>query len=142
MNTSAVLLVPSSPMSQLASTSKIPIEIPNPEITNDMISSPSPIEIRRTSRSNAGVPPDRYGFPHDIAQFISYSNISATQIIASLDFVTLPKCWQIAKEDPKWKAATQEKLRALEKNKTWEIVSLPPGKQLVGCKWVWVFTIK
>jgi hypothetical protein len=31
-------------------------------------------------------------------------------------------------------------MRALEKNKTWELVDLPPGKQPVGCKWV--FTIK
>ena len=142
VNTSSAPHVPSSSMSRPASTSEIPTELPNLEITGDMISSPSPIEIRRTSRSNAGVPPDRYGFPHDIAQFISYSNISATHraFIASLDSVTLPKCWQVAKEDPKWKAAMQEELGALEKNKTWEIVSLPPGKKAVGCKWV--FTIK
>jgi hypothetical protein len=33
-----------------------------------------------------------------------------------------------------------EEMRALEKNKTWELVDLPPGKQPIGCKWV--FTIK
>ena len=33
-----------------------------------------------------------------------------------------------------------EEMRALEKNRTWELVNLPQGKQLVGCKWV--FTIK
>ena len=54
--------------------------------------------------------------------------------------VTLPKCWQVAKEDPKWKAAMHEELRALDKNRTWEIVPLPPGKKAVGCKWV--FTVK
>ena len=128
-------LVPSSSMSQPTSTSEIPKELPNPKITGDMISSPSPLEVRRTSHSNAWVPLDRYGFPHDIAKLISYSNISATHraFIASLDSVTLPKCWQVPKEDPKWNST-------LEKNKTWEIVSLPPGKKAIGCKWV--FTIK
>ena len=29
---------------------------------------------------------------------------------------------------------------ALQKNKTWELVDLPIGKKLVGCKWV--FTVK
>jgi hypothetical protein len=33
-----------------------------------------------------------------------------------------------------------EEMRALEKNRTWELVNLPQGKQPVGCKWV--FTIK
>ena len=68
-------VVPLSPMSQLASTSEIPIELPNPVIIgDDMISSP-PIVVKRTSRSNAGVPPDRYSFPRVIAQLIPYSNI-------------------------------------------------------------------
>ena len=31
-------------------------------------------------------------------------------------------------------------MRALEKNKTWEVVTLPKGKTIVGCKWE--FTIK
>ena len=79
-------------------------------------------------------------FPHDIAKLISYCNISPTlrALIVSLDSLTLPKCWQVAKEDPKWKVVMQEELRALEKNKTWEIVL--PGKKAVGCKWM--FTIK
>lgn len=34
----------------------------------------------------------------------------------------------------------EEKMRALERNKTWELVDLPTGKKLVGCRWV--FTIK
>ena len=33
-----------------------------------------------------------------------------------------------------------EEMRALEKNRTWELVDLPQGKQPVGC--TWVFTIK
>jgi hypothetical protein len=100
------------------------------------------MSVRRTPRLNAGVPPDRYGFPHDIAQFVSYSHISPAHgaFIASLDIVSIPKCWQVAKEDPKWKAAMLEELEALKKNKTWELVPLPPGKKAVGCKWV--FTVK
>lgn len=33
-----------------------------------------------------------------------------------------------------------EEMRALEKNRTWEMVDLHRGKEPVGCKWV--FTIK
>jgi hypothetical protein len=93
------------------------------EYTGDMIPlspPPTPLSIRKTSRINAGIPPDRYGFPHDIVQFVSYSNISPVHgaFIESLDIVSIPKCWQVAKDDPKWKAAMLEELEALDKNKT------------------------
>ena len=32
------------------------------------------------------------------------------------------------------------KMTALEKNQTWELVQLPEGKHLVGCKWI--YTVK
>jgi hypothetical protein len=34
----------------------------------------------------------------------------------------------------------KEETYALQKNKTWELVQLPKGKKVVGCKWV--FTMK
>jgi hypothetical protein len=112
---SLLSLPPLTPETSTPSTS-------DSEYTSDMIplSPPTPLSIRRTSRSNAGVPLDRYGFPHDIAQFVSYSNISPVHgaFIASLDIVSIPKCWQVAKDDPKWKAAMLEELGALDKNKT------------------------
>ena len=43
---------------------------------------------------------------------------------------------QEALVDPKWSQAIQEEMTALEKNQTWEIVTLPQGKRTVGCKWV------
>jgi hypothetical protein len=94
------------------------------------------MQLRQISRVNAGCPSDRYGFPHDIAQFISYPSISPahTIFIASLDSVSIPKCWHVAKNNPKWKAAIHEDLRSLDKNHTWELVSLPPDKKVVGCK--------
>ncbi|RVW18267.1 Retrovirus-related Pol polyprotein from transposon RE1 [Vitis vinifera] len=48
--------------------------------------------------------------------------------------------YQEAFKYPKWKAAVDEEVRALEKNGTWEITDLPRGKKPVGCKWI--FTVK
>lgn len=34
------------------------------------------------------------------------------------------------------------KIRALEKNHTWEITTLPVGKRPIGCKWVYKVKLK
>ena len=31
----------------------------------------------------------------------------------------------------------KEELNALSKNHTWDLVTLPPGKSMVGCKWIY-----
>nr|AAP21414.1 putative polyprotein [Oryza sativa Japonica Group]ABF99446.1 retrotransposon protein, putative, unclassified [Oryza sativa Japonica Group] len=106
-----------------------------------------PLVQRRETRSNAGRPPIRLGFEHlsfmhDIANYITYSHVSPAYktFIASLQTMPIPKDWKCAKQDPKWKDAMKEELNALVKNKTWELVKLPPEKRAVGCKWV--FTVK
>ncbi|KAG8499199.1 hypothetical protein CXB51_005660 [Gossypium anomalum] len=37
---------------------------------------------------------------------------------------------------PEWTKATQQLYDALMHNQTWELVSLPPNRRAVGCKWV------
>ncbi|WKA06512.1 hypothetical protein VitviT2T_024408 [Vitis vinifera] len=39
-----------------------------------------------------------------------------------------------------WKAAMNEDMKSLQKNKTWELVECPPGKKPVGCRWI--YTVK
>jgi hypothetical protein len=81
-----VSLVSSSPLSPSTSTPETPSLSSDSEYTGDMISlpSPSPMSLRRISHSNVRIPPDRYGFPHDIAQFVSYSHT-----------LTYPYTWSI-----------------------------------------------
>ena len=47
-----------------------------------------------------------------------------------------PKCYYHARKDPRWQVAMEEEMNSLQKNATWELVSLPPGRKLVQCKWV------
>ena len=42
--------------------------------------------------------------------------------------------------DPKWSRAIKEEMVTLEKNRTWDIVTLSQGKKIINCKWV--FSIK
>ena len=42
-----------------------------------------------------------------------------------------------AYQDKKWRAAMDEEIQSIEKNKTWELVSLPKGHEVIGVKWVY-----
>ncbi|RVW79952.1 Retrovirus-related Pol polyprotein from transposon RE2 [Vitis vinifera] len=59
---------------------------------------------------------------------------------SSITEIQVPQNIQEAFKYPKWKAAVNEAVQALEKNGTWEITDLPRGKKPVGCKWI--FTVK
>ena len=36
-----------------------------------------------------------------------------------------------------WRKAIDEELATIQKNKTWELVNLPEGKDVIGLKWVY-----
>ncbi|KAA0052263.1 Retrovirus-related Pol polyprotein from transposon TNT 1-94 [Cucumis melo var. makuwa] len=48
-----------------------------------------------------------------------------------------PTSYQEASTDPLWQKAMNDELQALEKTHTWDYVDLPPGKRLIGCKWIY-----
>ena len=51
-----------------------------------------------------------------------------------------PHSCREASINPLWQATMTEELDALSRNRTWDLVDLPPEKFVVGCKWV--FKIK
>ncbi|CAL5335650.1 unnamed protein product [Camellia sinensis] len=79
---------------------------------------------------------------HPIGNFISYDRLSPSfrAFTSSITEIPIPQNIQEAFKYPKWKAAVNEEVRALEKNGTWAITDLPRGKKPVGCKWI--FTVK
>eukprot|EP00253_Pinus_taeda_P033312 PITA_33312 len=40
-------------------------------------------------------------------------------------------------KDKKWIEAMDEEINAIERNKTWDLVELPKGKEVIGVKWVY-----
>ncbi|WJZ92521.1 hypothetical protein VitviT2T_011510 [Vitis vinifera] len=48
-----------------------------------------------------------------------------------------PQTYCEASLDPLWQIAMKEELDALTKNHTWDLVTLPPGQSVVGCKWIY-----
>ncbi|RVX15720.1 Retrovirus-related Pol polyprotein from transposon RE1 [Vitis vinifera] len=68
---------------------------------------------------------------HPPAKFRDY--IAAAVTISS---VHEPKNFHEANSQPMWRKSMDDELKALEETNTWNIVHLPPGKHVVGCRWV------
>ncbi|KAL0398659.1 UNVERIFIED_CONTAM: Retrovirus-related Pol polyprotein from transposon RE1 [Sesamum radiatum] len=52
--------------------------------------------------------------------------------VASLSSVQEPRSYPEASKDARWVAAMNDELSALDKNETWELVPLPPGKRAIA----------
>ncbi|KAL2243719.1 UNVERIFIED_CONTAM: Retrovirus-related Pol polyprotein from transposon RE1 [Sesamum indicum] len=53
-----------------------------------------------------------------------------------------PKRFSQAQQHLEWRDAMKQEIDALEKNKTWELSTLPKGKNTIGCKWVFKTKLK
>lgn len=86
--------------------------------------------------------PPHHTSPYPLSSVLSYDKFQFPycHYLLSYSLETEPKTFQQAMASDQWKRAVNEELHDMELTKTWSIVSLPPGKNLVGCKWV--FTTK
>ena len=95
-----------------------------------------PIAIRKGQRKC--VKP----LPYNIVNYLNFDKISNDYkcFLTSIQNIDIPNNVSQALQDPNWKKAMDEEMRALDHNQTWELVRLPKGKKPVGCRWV--YTIK
>ena len=84
-----------------------------------------PLPLRRSDRVRA--PP---------AHLRDYSCFSAVLSLHE------PYTYREACTNSLWQQAMIEELQALEKTHTWDLVDLPRGKSIIGCKWVYKIKTK
>ncbi|GKV40339.1 hypothetical protein SLEP1_g47998 [Rubroshorea leprosula] len=65
-----------------------------------------------------------------------------TEVVDNPSFFCLfvdiePLNFEEAAVDKKWKHAMDEEIKAIQKNGTWELVTLPKGQKAIGVKWVY-----
>ena len=94
-----------------------------------------PIAIRKGTRSTRN--------PHPIYNFLSYHRLSPSysSFVFSLSSHFVPSNTNEALSHPGWRQAMIDEMQAFEHNGTWELVSLPPGKKTVGCRWVYAVKV-
>jgi len=105
------------------------LPLPAPTVEPDL-----PVAICKGIRST------RNPFPHYTA--LGYHGLSQPfyACLSSISSMSIPKYVGDALAHPSWRQAMLNELSALQSSETWELVSLPSKKSIVGCRWV--FTIK
>lgn len=80
--------------------------------------------------------------PYPISSVISYESLSPSYrpYVLAYYLEREPKTFRQAMTYDIWTQLVKVELDALEQNRTWDIVSLPLGKNVVGCRWI--FTLK
>ena len=112
---------------------------PSPSVAQPMNStsddSSLPIALRKGIRSTRN--------PHPIYNFLSYNRLSPSyfSFVSAVSPITIPKNVFEALVHPGWRQAMIDEMQAFEQNDTWELVPLPPGKQTVGCRWVYAIKV-
>lgn len=88
-------------------------------------------ENRSTRRRNA---------PSHLQDYVSGEGLSYNEEEQYLAFFTSqedPTDYYEAMKKEEWRRAMDLEIEAIERNKTWELVTLPPGKKKIGVKWVY-----
>ena len=95
----------------------------------------------RKVKSSASSSSKQYasGTPSPITYFVSCERFTARhqKFVAAITSSKEPKSFKEAMRDPGWCEAMSKEIHALEKNGTWELTTLPPGKKALGSKWVY-----
>ncbi|CAL8998681.1 unnamed protein product [Prunus brigantina] len=93
----------------------------------------------RPASSSSSPPILPKGTRYPLCNFISYHCYSPSHLsfIATVSSSVEPSCFTEAAADPNWQQAMRSELEALTSNNTWTLTTLPPGKQPIGCKWVY-----
>jgi hypothetical protein len=92
------------------------------------------------SPSTSSLPPSQSSStPYPIAHFVNSSNFSPKYqyFLAAITAGNEPRTFVEAVKYKQWRIAMQLEIQALENNNTWTIETLPRGKKLIDCKWVY-----
>ncbi|CAL5430724.1 unnamed protein product [Camellia sinensis] len=76
-------------------------------------------------------PPNRLGWSN------TCFSASYRTFLSVIHSFSEPQSYTEAYQDLNWVQAIEDEMFSLQKTNTWELVLLPAGKNLVGCKWVY-----
>nr|GEZ47391.1 putative reverse transcriptase, RNA-dependent DNA polymerase, Gag-polypeptide of LTR copia-type [Tanacetum cinerariifolium] len=76
---------------------------------------------------------------YGVERVVNYSNLTSESFcfVSALNKSIEPRTYKEAILDDNWVNAMNKEIKALNKNHTWDITELPPGRKPIGCKWIY-----
>ena len=95
--------------------------------------------IHRNSSACSSLPSASSGVSYPLANYVSFDKFSSCHcaFLAAVHAEREPMHFSEAVKDARWREAMACEVKALQDNDTWELVTLPPGKKALGCKWIY-----
>ena len=100
-----------------------PMSLPTTDLLEPL--DDQPIALRKDTQSTRN--------PHPIYNFLSFDRLSP-KYYAFVSSISIPNNVNEALSHPGWRQAMLDEMLALEHSGTWDLVSLPPNKTVVGCR--------
>ena len=129
---------PDLPLAENSTTSSVPGYETAP-VTVEPETAPVPVEIEDPTLRRSTRPIKSTKLPDFV--YSAYSG-SFASFVANIHHLSEPASFREAVLDPLWQNAMAEELTALYQTRTWDLVSLPPGKHVIGCRWVYKIKTK
>lgn len=129
-----------------ATIQHVPLEVHENEIsssatttTHDVVSSHSPIQTD-AAEANSSSTQSKSVSEHEVSNGIPSTRYrSLREIYETCSFalsIADPVTYDEATRLQEWQSAMNEEISSIQRNQTWELTDLPPGKKTVGLKWV------
>lgn len=76
---------------------------------------------------------------YPLSNYLTYDNTSAKYecYVSKFSNLVEPSSFREVPMDPRWVDAMKLEIKALDDNKTWDVVELPSGRNAVGSKWIY-----
>lgn len=81
---------------------------------------------------------------YGIERVVNYSHLTSESLcfVSALNKSVEPSSYFEASKNPLWVDAMNAEMEALNRNGTWVLTNLPPGRKPIGCRWVYKIKYK
>ncbi|CAL1392818.1 unnamed protein product [Linum trigynum] len=95
--------------------------------------------LQQSSNSSASSHLQAHHTGYPLSSVLSYDKLAShyKHFVLSISTYQAPNTYREASLSEQYNAAMQQEIGVLIKNRTWDVVNLPPGKNPIGNKWVY-----